>query len=90
MIHSLIVFAHVTSAMILVAAFGIEGLILLQLRQAQSLADARPVLKKFRYVPRAGGAGLGATVVTGIYLATAYWSWQGAWMGGAPRSAPSS
>jgi hypothetical protein len=27
------------------------------------------------------GIGLGAAIITGIYLATAYWRWRGAWMG---------
>ena len=81
MLHSLMLFAHVTSAMILVAAFGIEGLVLLELRTLSGTGQARAALTSFRYVQRTGGAGVGLTVVTGIYLASAYWGWRGAWMG---------
>ena len=81
MLHSLMLFAHVTSAMIIVAAFGIEGLVLLQLRHASGVDQARGVLQSFRYAQRTGGAGVGLTVVTGIYLASVYWGWRGAWMG---------
>jgi len=81
MVRSLILFLHVASAMTIVAAFGVEGLALLQLRRARSIPDLRDALGNFRYVQWVGASGLIGTVVTGIYLASAYWRWQGAWMG---------
>jgi hypothetical protein len=79
--HLVIVFLHVASAMGIVASFGIESLVLTQLRAARTATDARTVLSSYRYSQRAGAASLIVTVVTGIYLATAYWGWRGAWMG---------
>ena len=76
--HLVIVFLHVASAMGIVASFGIESLVLTQLRAARTATDARTVLSSYRYSQRAGAASLIVTVVTGIYLATAYW---GSWMG---------
>lgn len=75
--RSLILFLHVSSAMGIVAAFGIEGLILLQLPRA----DARTVLTNYRYAQRLGAASLIIAILTGAYLATVYWGWRGAWMG---------
>ena len=79
--HLVIVFLHVASAMGIVGSFGIESLVLTQLRAARTATDARTVLSSYRYSQRAGAASLIVTVVTGIYLATAYWGWRGAWMG---------
>lgn len=81
MLRLIIVFLHVASAMGIVASFGIESLVLVQLRAARGAADARTVLANFRHSQRAGGGSLLLTVVTGIYLATAYWKWNGAWIG---------
>ena len=81
MLYPLLVFLHVTSAMGIVAGFGIEGLALLQLRAARTAEEARLSLANSRYVQRVAGSSLLAAIVTGVYLATAYWSWRGAWMG---------
>jgi hypothetical protein len=81
MLHQLLLFLHVTSAMGIVAVFGIDGLMLLHLRAARTPADARLALGNGRYVQRVAGGSMLAALVTGIYLATAYWHWQGAWMG---------
>jgi hypothetical protein len=81
MVHQVLLFLHVTSAMGIVAGLGIEGLVLLQLRAAETAADARLALTNSRYVQRVGGISMLAALVTGIYLATAYWQWRGAWMG---------
>ena len=70
--HLVIVFLHVASAMGIVASFGIESLVLTQLRAARTATDARTVVSSYRYSQRAGAASLIVTVVTGIYLATAY------------------
>lgn len=81
MLYPLLVFLHVTSAMGIVAGLGIEGLALLQLRAAHTGEEARQALTSSRYVQRVAGTSLLAAVVTGMYLATAYYSWRGAWMG---------
>jgi hypothetical protein len=81
MLYPLLVFLHVTAAMGIVAGFGIEGLALLHLRAAHTADDVRRALTNSRYVQRVAGSSLLAAVVTGVYLATVYWSWRGAWMG---------
>jgi hypothetical protein len=81
MLHPLLVFLHVTAAMGIVAGLGIEGLALLHLRAARTADDARRALTNSRYVQRVAGSSLLVAVVTGVYLATVYWSWRGAWMG---------
>jgi hypothetical protein len=81
MAHLLLLFLHVTAAMGIVAGLGIEGFALVQLRAARSIAEARVALGSTRYVQRVMGVSLLAAILTGIYLATAYWGWRGAWMG---------
>ena len=81
MVRLVLLFLHVTAAMGVVAGLGIEGLVLVQLRAARTGSDARTALASTRYVQRVMGWSLLAAIVTGIYLATAYWSWHGAWMG---------
>jgi hypothetical protein len=81
MTHLLLLFLHVTAAMGIVAGLGIEGFALVQLRAARSIAEARVALGSTRYVQRVMGVSLLAAILTGIYLATAYWGWRGAWMG---------
>ena len=53
--HLVILFLHVASAMGIVASFGIESLVLVQLRAARS-ADARSVLASYRYARRSSPA----------------------------------
>ena len=81
MIHRFLLFLHVTSAMGIVAGFGIEGLALLQLRAARTAEEARRALESSRYVQRVAATSLLAAILTGAYLATVYWQWRGAWMG---------
>ncbi|HEY2026097.1 MAG TPA: hypothetical protein VGG78_03755 [Gemmatimonadaceae bacterium] len=81
MLQPLILFVHVAAAMGIVAGLGIEGLVLLQLGRARVAEELRAALDSFRYVQRVGAASLIATVVSGIYLATVFWHWQGPWIG---------
>ena len=81
MTHLVLLFLHVTAAMGIVAGLGIEGLALTQLRAARTADEARVALANSRYVQRVAGTSLLAAIVTGVYLATVYWRWQGAWMG---------
>ena len=81
MVQSLILFVHVASAMGIVAALGIEGLVLLQLGRARSAREVQSALGSFRYVRRVGAAGLIATILSGSDLATVVWQWQGPWIG---------
>lgn len=81
MIRLVLLFLHVTAAMGIVAGLGIEGLALVQLRAARTGDEARRALTNSRYVQRVAGSSFVVTIVTGVYLATAYWSWRGAWMG---------
>jgi hypothetical protein len=81
MTHLILLFLHVTSAMGIVAGLGIEGLALVQLRAARTGDEARRALASSRYVQRIAGSSLLVAIITGFYLATVYWRWQGAWMG---------
>lgn len=81
MLHLVIVFLHVASAMGIVVALAIEGVMLRQLRAAASASDASTALGLARLVQRVGTPSVLAALVTGMYLATVYWRWQGAWMG---------
>lgn len=81
MLHLVMLFLHVTSAMGVVAGLGIEGFGIGQLRAARTADDVRRALTGSRLVQRVAGLSLLAAIVTGIYLATVYWSWRGAWMG---------
>jgi hypothetical protein len=81
MLHLVIVFLHVASAMGIFVALGIEALMLVQLRGARTGGEARGLIALSRYVQRVGMTSMIAVLVTGLYLATAYWRWQGAWMG---------
>ena len=81
MVRLLLLFLHVASAMGIVAGLGIEGLTLVQFRAARTASEARAALGSTRYAQRVMGASTATAIVTGLYLATAYWSWRGAWMG---------
>lgn len=81
MIRLFLLFLHVASAMGIVAGLAIEGLGMVQLRAACTSEEARKALTIMRYVQRVAGPSFVATLVTGLYLATAYWGWRGAWMG---------
>ncbi len=81
MVRLVLLFLHVTAAMGVVAGLGIEGLALIQLRAARNGSEARTALASTRYVQRVMGLSLLIAILSGIYLATVYWSWRGAWMG---------
>ena len=81
MVHQLLLFLHVVSAMGIVAGLGIEGAVLVQVRAARTAGEARGALGSTRYVQRVIGLSMLTAIVTGMYMATAYWGWRGAWMG---------
>jgi hypothetical protein len=74
-------FLHVTSAMGVFAALGIEAAALFQLRRAGGAADVRTALQAYRLVRPVGALSLLGILVSGIYLATTAWQWRGAWIG---------
>lgn len=76
-----LLFIHVVSAMGMFAALGMEVLALTQLGRARDRATARTALAAVGSSQRVGGASMPVLVLTGFYLATAYWQWQGAWIG---------
>lgn len=81
MTHLILLFLHVTAAMGIVAGLGIEGLALVHLRAARDGENVREALTSSRYVQRIAGSSLLVAIITGLYLATVYWHWAGAWMG---------
>jgi hypothetical protein len=81
MLRSNLLFVHVISAMGIFVALGIEGIALGQLRRASDGAAAGAALGSFGAVQRVAGPSMLLLLVTGLYLAKAYWQWRGAWIG---------
>jgi hypothetical protein len=81
MLRYLFLFLHVTSAMGVFAALGIEAAALFQLRRADAVADGRAALQAYQLVRPVGALSLLGILVSGIYLATTAWQWRGAWIG---------
>ena len=81
MMRSILLFVHVASAMGVFVALGMEALALAQLRRASNGAGVRAALAAMGGGQRLMGPSGLLLVLSGIYLATAYWHWQGAWMG---------
>jgi hypothetical protein len=76
-----LLFVHIISAMGVFTSLGMEALVLIQLRRAQDSASARAALAAFSAIQRVSGLSMLVLLLTGLYLATAYWQWRGAWMG---------
>ena len=81
MLRSNLLFIHVASAMGIFAALGIEVRALAHLRRATGGATARAALADLGTARRVGGPAMLLLIVSGFWLATAYWHWRGAWMG---------
>lgn len=81
MIRSILLFVHVAGAMGVFVALGMEALALAQLRRASNGGAVRAALGALGAGQRLMGPSGLLLVLSGIYLATAYWHWQGAWMG---------
>jgi protein-S-isoprenylcysteine O-methyltransferase Ste14 len=80
LLRSNLLFIHVASAMGIFAALGIEALALAHLRRATAGAIARAALADLSAARRVGGPAMLLLLVSGFWLATAYWHWRGAWM----------
>lgn len=80
-LHELFLFLHVSSAMGLFTALGVEGLCLRQLGRADGPRETATALGGLALLPPVGGASTLLLLVSGIYLATTRWHWQGAWIG---------
>ncbi|HEY2849830.1 MAG TPA: hypothetical protein VGI97_08130 [Gemmatimonadaceae bacterium] len=81
MTRSLLLFVHVGSAMGMVAALGIESVLLRQLQRSSDATGLRTVMDDYRLIAPVGGASMLLLLLSGLYLATAYWGWKGAWIG---------
>lgn len=81
MLRSNLLFIHVISAMGFFFALGIEGVALAQLRRATDGAALRAALGSFAAVQRVAGPSLLLLLLSGLYLARAYWQGKGAWIG---------
>jgi hypothetical protein len=80
MLRSNLLFIHVASAMGVFAALGVEALALAHLRRAAGGGMARLALADLGSARRLGGPAMLLLIVSGFWLATAYWHWRGAWM----------
>jgi hypothetical protein len=81
MLRSLLLFVHVLSAMGVFAGVGMEGAALWRLRSGAGHDDLGAVLGGFRAAQRVAMPSMLVLLLSGIYLATAYWRWRGPWMG---------
>ena len=81
MLRSNLLFIHVASAMGVFAALGVEALALAHLSRSAGNGMARAALADLGSARRLGGPAMLLLIVSGFWLATAYWHWQGAWMG---------
>jgi hypothetical protein len=80
MLRPLLLFIHVLSAMGVFAGLGVEGLVLFQLRRAAGAADVGAALRGYDLVRRVGSISLIATLLSGLYLAIAFWGSRGPWI----------
>lgn len=81
MLRSNLLFVHVISAMGLFATLGMEALAIGQLRHATDGASGRGALTALASSQRIGGPLALTLLLSGLWLASAFWRWQGAWMG---------
>ena len=80
MLRANLLFIHVASAMGVFAALGMEALALAHLRHAANDDAARASLADLGSAQRLAAPAMLGLIVSGFWLATAYWHWQGAWM----------
>lgn len=80
MLHTIILFIHVVSAMGIFAAAGIESMVLGQLGRATDDASAGAALASFKNAQRVGGPSMGLTLLSGLTLAGLYWGWRLGWI----------
>jgi hypothetical protein len=80
MLHTIIVFIHIASAMGIIAGVGIEGIGLAQLRHAGAGEGIGRSLGTLRQARRVAGPSVGLTILSGLYLAGAYWGWKQGWV----------
>lgn len=81
MLRSYVLFIHVASAMGIFLALGVEASALAQLRRASDAGAVRATLTALGASQRVAGPGALLLLLSGVYLATAYWHWAGAWIG---------
>lgn len=81
MLRSYVLFIHVVSAMGIFVALGVEALALGQLRRASDGGALRATLTTLGAGQRVAGPSALLLLLSGLYLATAYWHWEGAWIG---------
>jgi hypothetical protein len=81
MLRSNLLFVHVISAMGVFATLGMETLALMQIRRATDITAARTALGTLGAGQRVGGPSIVVLLLSGFYLATAFWHWKGAWIG---------
>jgi hypothetical protein len=81
MLRSNLLFIHVMSAMGIFLSLGIEGVALAQLRRASDRAAAKAALGSFGVGQRVAGPSMLLLLISGLYLAKAYWQGKGAWIG---------
>jgi hypothetical protein len=80
LLRSYLLFIHVASALGVFTALGVESIALAQLRRAAGSDTARVALSDLGSARRLSGPAMLLLIVSGFWLATAYWHWQGAWM----------
>jgi hypothetical protein len=74
------VFLHVTSAMGVFRALGMEGVALYQYRRARNAAQVQTASNGFQTAHRWAPITGAATIISGIYLTQTVWGWRAAWI----------
>jgi hypothetical protein len=77
--YSLLIFLHVTGAVGIFAAWGMEAALLQRLREAITVGEARSGIGALRRQGRLGPAAMLTVLVTGIWMMAVAWR-GGAWM----------
>ena len=76
----IVTFLHVTSAMGVFCALGMEGVALYQSRRARGTVQVQTASNGFQAAHRWAPSTGAATVLTGAYLAQTVWGWHAAWI----------
>lgn len=73
MLYLIALFLHVTGALMLAAAVGIEWLCVIGLRKAAAIESARESLSTYTKLSMIGGIGMFLILIPGIYMAVVAW-----------------
>lgn len=80
MLRSTLLFIHLASAIAVFIALGIESVALVHLRRATTSDASRSALADLGVARRIDGPAMLLLLVSGMWLSTVFWHWQGGWI----------